>query len=118
MPEIDFDRALRALDGNTELLRDLAVMFVEDTPILFEKLRLAVTDRHPKQAGAIVHSLKGLIATFFAKTGVDVAQRLEESFTSGELDLLNSSEIDRLEDFTSLLTLEFESLGWTVERQS
>ena len=112
MPGIDHDRALKALDGDLELLKDLARMFVEDAPILLEKLRKAVNDNDPKQVRTIAHSLKGLIATYFSKTGVDIAQRLEDSAAGGELDRFFIGDLNRLENFVGSMIVECEALGW------
>ena len=115
MPEIDHDRALKALDGDVELLKDLARMFVEDAPILLEKLRKAVNENDPKQVRSVVHTLKGLIATYFAKTGVDIAQRLEDSAADGELDPFFIGDLNRLEEFIGSMMEECEVLGWAEQ---
>ena len=115
MPQIDVERALQALDGNTELLKDLASMFVEDAPILLDQLKAALTDDHPMQARSAVHSLKGLVATFFAKTSVEIAQRLENSAADGNLELFFNGELERLEACIASVMADFVERGW-VER--
>ncbi len=111
MSQIDVERTLRALDGNNELLRDLASMFVEDAPKLFEQLRSALSERQPMKARSAVHSLKGLAATFFAKTSVDLAQRLEDAAACGDLELFACGELDRLEVHIAELTAECAALA-------
>ena len=115
MPQIDVERALQALDGNMELLKDLASMFVEDAPILLEQLKTALTDDHPRQARSAVHSLKGLVATFFAKTSVEIAQRLEDSAADGNLEMFFNGELEQLEECIASVKADFVAHGW-VER--
>ena len=112
MPQIDVELALHALDGNLELLKDLASMFVEDVPILLDQLKTAVSDDHPLQARSAMHSLKGLVATFYAKTSVEIAQRLENSAANGSLDLFMSGELEKLEECIRLVIADFEARGW------
>ena len=112
MPQIDVDRALQALDGNAELLKDLASMFVEDAPILLVQLKSALAEDHPMQARAVVHGLKGLVATFYAKTGVEIAQRLENAAAEGDLSVFSKGELERLEQSIGSMMTEFETLGW------
>ena len=57
---------LRALDGERELLSQLATMFVEDAPELLTTLEQAVAAGDCLIARRTVHSLKGLAATFYA----------------------------------------------------
>ena len=112
MPQIDVERALRALDGNAELLKDLASMFVEDAPLLIVQLKIALLDKRPTQARAVIHSLKGLVATFYPKTGVEIAQRLEDAATEGDLSLFFKGELEQLERSVGSMINEFEDLGW------
>ena len=114
MSEINVERALKALDGNTELLKDLANMFGEDAPILLEELKVALKGNHPINVRSAVHSLKGLIATFYAKNGVEIAQRLEDAAAAGELDLFYCGELDRLEECIQSVQGDFEKLGWVT----
>jgi HPt (histidine-containing phosphotransfer) domain-containing protein len=110
--QIDVERALRALDGNAELLKDLASMFVEDAPLLLVQLKIALADKRPTHAGAVVHALKGLVATFYPKTGVEIAQRLEDAAAEGDLSLFLNGEHEQLEQSVVAMISEFESLGW------
>ena len=112
MPQIDIDRALNALDGNKVLLKDLASMFVEDAPVLLAQLKTALADFHPMKARALVHGLKGLVATFFAKEGVEIAQRLEDSAADGDLSIFSGVELGKLENSINSIIADFVVLGW------
>ena len=112
MSLLDIERALKALDGNEDLLKDLASMFVEDAPILLDQLKVAITENDSVQARYAVHSLKGLVSTFYAKADVELAQRLEDCAAEGSLDGFRSGGLDQLEESVNSVSAEFESRGW------
>lgn len=112
MSLLDIERALKALDGNEDLLKDLASMFVEDAPVLLDQLKVAITENDSVQARYVVHSLKGLVSTFYAKADVELAQRLEDCAAEGSLDGFRSGGLDQLEESVNSVSAEFESRGW------
>ena len=112
MSPFDIERALRALEGNEELLKDLASMFVEDAPVLLGHVKAALTDNDSMQARTALHSLKGLVSTFYATSGVEIAQRLENSAAEGNLDVFRNGDLQRLEECVSSVAADFEARGW------
>jgi len=116
MPQIDVERALQALDGNAELLKDLASMFVEDAPLLLVQLKIALADNRPTQARLVVHGLKGLVATFYAKSVVEIAQRLEDAAAEGNMSFFFKGEFEQLEKSIGSIMGEFVVLGWVNRR--
>lgn len=112
MSLIDIDRALRALDGNDELLKDLASLFVDDAPILLCQLRSALDDSDRHQARAAIHSLRGLVSTFYAIESVELAQRLEHLAIEGDLEEFQSGQWKLLEESINAVADDFRSRGW------
>ncbi len=94
---IDESAALAALDGDRSLLSDLAVMFVEDAPIVVAELRTAVQADKAVEVRRSVHSLKGLLSTFYASSARDLAERFEQDAAAQRLDALKSHGCDDLE---------------------
>lgn len=88
--------ALAALDGNRELLSELAQMFCEDVPVVLEDLRTALDKDNATDAHRAVHSLKGLASTFFASDVIELARRLEKEAANGNLSPLKSSGANEL----------------------
>ena len=86
-------------------------MFVEDAPVLLAQLKITLIDNQPMQARAVVHSLKSLISTFFAKTGVEIAQRLEENAATGDLELFHCGELARLESCIRTMERELKAFA-------
>ena len=112
MSAIDIARALQGLEGNEELLKDLASMFVEDAPIILDQLKVAMTTNNAAQVRTAVHSLKGLISTFYATSSVEIAQRLEDCAAEGNLDEFLHGGLEQLEECINAVTADFQQRGW------
>ena len=107
--QIDESAALAGLDGNRDLLHDLADMFCEDAPIVLGELRTAIIDNDAPAARRAAHSLKGLAATFYAQPTIEQAERLEHDAAAGELGPLKDGGVDRLERCVVALIAELKS---------
>lgn len=110
---IDEAAALAALDGQRELLKELAGMFIEDAPLVLEDLHKAVDAHDATVARRAVHTLKGLVATFFAKPTTQLAQQLEDELASGSLTTHTADGIEELEDSIQRLIRNLEIRGLT-----
>ena len=73
----DLASALKEVDGDEELLREMAQLFLEDHPRLMATLREAATACDPERLCRAAHALKGAAANFAAREAVAAAQRLE-----------------------------------------
>lgn len=100
---IDEQAALAALDGSRELLRELSVMFCEDAPELVDRLQIDVESGEAAEVRRTIHSLRGLIATFFAKPSIEVAQQLEDQAARGCLEPLADGGVELLEQHVSAI---------------
>jgi len=76
---INLTPALVRLENDRELLRDLAVFFVEDSPQLIHELESAIEMPDFETITRCAHSLKGLGANFDANRFVSVAKEIEQS---------------------------------------
>jgi HPt (histidine-containing phosphotransfer) domain-containing protein len=112
MSHIDIARAVQSLEGNEELLKDLASMFVEDAPVLLDQLKVALSDNDSLQARTAVHSLKGFVSTFYATKGVEIAQRLEDYAALGDLGKFRNGDLEILEECINSVSADFRSRGW------
>ncbi|MBV8266129.1 MAG: response regulator [Planctomycetaceae bacterium] len=74
---LDLALALEEVDGEEELLREIAQVFLEDHPRLMATLREAVAACDPELLRRAAHTLKGAVANFAAHEAVAVAHRLE-----------------------------------------
>ncbi len=115
MFQIDEERALLALDGNRVLLLELASMFKEDVPQLLNDLKAAVANGSAVHTRSAVHSLKGLVATFYAQPALELANRLEDSAANGQLEMFHLGELQKLEQLIESVIEEFVERGWISE---
>lgn len=110
-PQVDKAAALQLLAGDRELLRELAQMFCEDAPIVFEDLQSAVSSGDPGTARRAAHSLKGSASTFFAQPTVELASQLEAHAASGDLDNMLPCDLDTLKELVDSLVSELRTLA-------
>ncbi len=85
-PVLDWQAALLRLDGDEDLLHELAALFLADGPQLWrEVLEARAAGDHERSARA-VHSLKGVLVNFGAQRAIAAAERL--SAGSGDAEAL------------------------------
>src|SRR5580692_1906900 len=74
-----FDKAvaLSRVGGDVELLKEIAVLFLDDYPKSLDELREAVKSRDAKRVERTAHGLKGSVSNFGAGPAVDAALQLE-----------------------------------------
>jgi HPt (histidine-containing phosphotransfer) domain-containing protein len=82
---IDRAAALERVDGDTELLGEIAQIFLDDVDALTAEIRQAVSDADPARIMRSAHRLKGSVATLAAHAATDAALRLENMGRSGEI---------------------------------
>lgn len=110
-PQVDQRAALAALDGSRELLRDMALIFSEDAPLLIAELHSALKAGDASAVERAIHSLKGMAATFYARPTVDLIQRYETIAAQQKLAEIRSSGAKEIESAVKLLIDELASLG-------
>lgn len=115
MLQFDEERALLALDGNRNLLMELAKMFREDVPQILQDLKIAIGNENAVKTQSAVHSLKGLASTFYAQSTVELAHRLEDSAAHGQLEMFHNGAFEKLEKSIQLVIQEFVERGWVAE---
>lgn len=108
---IDESAALAALDGNRQLLCELAVIFVEDAPVLLHNLDEAIAADQADVAQRVVHSIKGLSSTFYAKSTIELAGALEECLRVGTMDPLRNGGAEQLKHSVEELSKHLRKCG-------
>jgi CheY-like chemotaxis protein/HPt (histidine-containing phosphotransfer) domain-containing protein len=86
-PVLDWPAALLRLDGDEDLLRELAALFLQDGPQLWHEVTDALAAQDGKRAARALHSLRGVLVNFGAARAIAAADRLSaesaESATPG-----------------------------------
>lgn len=84
--EIDWTLALRSVEGDQDLLKDVAAAFLEEVPGHLQELSAAVTAGDARAIQRVAHLLKGVSTTFGANRARASAERLEIMGRTGHLD--------------------------------
>jgi PAS domain S-box-containing protein len=105
-PLFDYAAAIARLDNDENLLDDMIRFFHSDAPELLRQIRAAIDANNAEEMMRAAHSLKGLAATFDAKTVVAAGLKVEELAKSGKL--------TEAEDAVALLELEAQRLSWAL----
>ncbi len=111
-PLIDEKSALDALNGDRQLLSELALIFVEDTPDLLENLQNAIAKRDFRTACRTIHGLRGLVSTFYADEVTSLASKLEHDLQRGSVELVENGEMDELKASLAKLVQELRDSGY------
>jgi len=101
MQPIDLSAALKATDGDVELLAEVVEAFLDEYPDLLTHLEPALAERNLAHVQRISHTIKGGLRLFGNVPSHAFAERLEEMGASGCLE--NGAET--LESLKSSLAL-------------
>lgn len=85
-PILDRTTAMARVGGDADLLRELAVLFIEEYPVRMDELRSALERGDADAVERTAHSLKGAVANFGAQAAVEAALRIEQCGKSRQLE--------------------------------
>jgi two-component system, sensor histidine kinase and response regulator len=74
----DFDIALKRLNKDMKLFREIAKVFHEQSPTILARIRGAVESRSSEELQRAAHTLKGSVSIFAANQAVDGAIKMEQ----------------------------------------
>jgi two-component system, sensor histidine kinase and response regulator len=107
---IDRDQALSAMDGNTELLKQLAQIFVEDAPQLACDFDIALDADDFVDARQAAHSLKGLVSSFYNQPAVDQLASIERACVGRDQQRLANAST-QISEIINDMTHEMQETG-------
>ncbi len=85
-PGFNVGIALEVTGGDTELLKELADLFLQEYPNLLANLQAAVKERNSQRIESTAHKLKGSTSTFGARAAVEASLALERKGRYGDLE--------------------------------
>ena len=106
---MDRELSLSRVGGDSELLKEIAVLFIEDYPNMISDLRGAFARSDAKAVERAAHSLKGSVANFGARAAVEAALKVEDLGRSRQLDQVPPL-LDSLDQTLAILHRELETL--------
>jgi HPt (histidine-containing phosphotransfer) domain-containing protein len=81
---IDWQAAWANLEGDRDLLSELALLFLDDLPQQMEAIHRAVDKAQNHDLERLAHRLKGSVGNFAAKPAFEAAFRLEKIARQGD----------------------------------
>jgi signal transduction histidine kinase/HPt (histidine-containing phosphotransfer) domain-containing protein len=85
-PPIDMSLALERVDGDAELLREIAGVFPEECDKAVDAMQSALHRHDSKALQSAAHTMKGMLWNFGATQAAEVALRIEQLAREGHLD--------------------------------
>ncbi len=82
----DQDQLMEHIDGDLEFLEESIEILQEDGPALLAEIRAAIDAQDAEALVRPAHTLKGMLANFFAGTAKDAAADLERRAREDRLD--------------------------------
>ena len=80
---LDLPAALVQVDGDGDLLREVAGIFLETCPTMVEHLRSACRAQNLAEIAQLAHTLKGAVSNFSARGAFEAAVNLQSAATQG-----------------------------------
>ena len=108
---IDLGRAMDAVDGDKDLLKELVEDFLEDFPQQLEILETVIREGDSEQVERTAHSLKGNVGVFGSQTAYDLAYELEKFGKDSELDKAQNV-FQKLKNEMAKLKTFYSQPGW------
>ena len=108
-PALDRQSSLLRVGGDMELLREIAVLFVEDCPRALAEIRDAAARGDAAKLENAAHALKGSVANFGAQSAVEPAFRLEQMGRAGQMSEVPET-LRELEQALSVVCAELSAL--------
>jgi signal transduction histidine kinase/ActR/RegA family two-component response regulator/HPt (histidine-containing phosphotransfer) domain-containing protein len=113
-PVIDVDAIWQRLEGDRDLLRDLAAMFHDDCSVYLSRVRAAIEDHDGPVLAEVLHTLRGSAGNFAAGELVAVCRRLEARARANDITAAQA-EYPALERAIKHLDAALTELTATVE---
>lgn len=85
LPIVDEGEALARVEGDRELLGEMAELFLSDCPHLLQQVREAVERKDAVLLQRAAHTLKGSVGNFAAKAAYEAARLMEMMGRNNEL---------------------------------
>ena len=108
---IDRKVALSRVGGDTELLKEIAILFLETYPDVLQEIRTAAEQCDAQLLERSAHGLKGSVANFGAAAAVDAARLLENMGRTQQMQEATAG-LRNLEQALAALRPELEALKY------
>jgi CheY-like chemotaxis protein len=98
----DLSEAMKTVNGDKELLKEIATLFLENAANDLSKIREGIFNKDATAVERAAHSLKGSVANFGAKRAFDAAYRLEKIGREGQITAAETAELELEKELAAL----------------
>jgi len=106
---LDLELALSRVGGDKQLLREIAVLFMEECPRAVAEIQVAVATGDATKLENAAHALKGSVANFGARGAVEAAFHLEQMGRANQMSEAGGM-LGKLESALSAVCTELAAL--------
>ena len=106
---LDLELALSRVGGDKQLLREIAVLFIEECPRAFAEIQESVAAGDAPKLENAAHALKGSVSNFGARDAVAAAFRLEQMGRANQM-IEAQGMLPKLESALSAVCAELATL--------
>ncbi|MBM3321515.1 MAG: response regulator [Candidatus Eisenbacteria bacterium] len=99
----DLSEALDFLEGDVDLLKQMAEIFLEEAPRLLSGVESALARQDRKSLERAAHAIKGTVGSFAAKRAYEAARRVEDAAREGRDDEARAAADGLREEMARLL---------------
>jgi CheY-like chemotaxis protein/HPt (histidine-containing phosphotransfer) domain-containing protein len=110
VPVVDWEAAVNHFEGDIDLLKEIAEMFLEESPILMYQMKEALNRGDNAALERAAHTIKGSVGNFAAKPAFDAALRVEAIGRDSEMRHADDA-YNKLEEEIARLKPVLTSLG-------
>ena len=83
---LDWDKALRGVNGDPKLLREIFQIFLDESPKWLGQERQALAAKDAEASRRVAHMIKGAVSQLGMEIARDLAQRMEDSGRAGQFE--------------------------------
>jgi two-component system, sensor histidine kinase and response regulator len=87
---VDREALFSRVEGDMALLKDIVLLFIEDTPKLIQELRGAVSQGDWPQMTRVAHTVKGAVGNFGAAHALELTRELEAAIRKREVGFVSN----------------------------
>jgi CheY-like chemotaxis protein len=98
----DLSEAMKTVNGDKELLKEIATLFLENAANDLSKIREGIFNKDATAVERAAHSLKGSVANFGAKRAFDAAYRLERIGREGQITAAETAGLELEKELAAL----------------
>lgn len=109
----EFNELLKTMEGNSKVLQDIVNIFINETPVLFEKIEMCIVRKQWGDAAELVHHVKTRYGYFGLPSVVEQLSHWENMLVL-QTSMDHQYWIDNLKKVNAQLITELQQTGYYI----